>query len=198
VKPKVYLAGPISGETLGDANHWRHDMTGRLARHGIVGISPLRSQSIVGERYGFHYPDPCFGTPGAIVAKNFLDLRACDFVLAYMPAPPEVTEFQEIIERMSNLAVVVEAMIGPLDEDLTALNDDVETLKRLAVKGPQRSLGTIGEISWAHALQKPCAIVTDDPMLLEHPFTMVQPDWHLSTLGDAERLIVGLFADYAR
>lgn len=196
MKPKIYLAGSIFGATGAEANDWRRDMTARLAPHGITGISPLRCQPMVGERYDLHYPDPCYGTPEAILAKNFLDLRACDLTLVYLPAPPEVAELAAIIDRMENLSGVVEMIVGAIDDDATAIAQDLETLKRIARKGVQRSIGTIGEISWAYALQKPCAVVSDDPLVRNHPFTTVQPAWRLSTLDEAERLIVGLFKDY--
>lgn len=198
MKPKIYLAGPIFGATGPEANDWRRDMTARLAVHGIVGISPLRCEPMIGDRYDVAYADPCFGTPEAILGKNFLDLRACDLTLAYMPTPPEVVEMNGIVERMGNLSKIATDMCGPLDGEEEAIEKDVETLKRIARKGVQRSIGTIGEISWAYALQKPLAIVTDDPLVKFHPFTLCQPNWRLSTLDEAERLIVGLYSDYAR
>lgn len=198
MRPLIYLAGPIFGTTGAEANDWRRDMTARLAPHGIVGISPLRCEPMVGDRYDLHYQDPCFGTPGAILAKNFLDLRACHLTLAYLPKPPEVAEMDAIIGRMENLSKIATDMFGPLDGEEQAIADDVETLKRLARKSPQRSIGTVGEISWAYALQKPCVVVSDDPLVQHHPFTSTQPNWRLSTLDEAERLIVGLFGDYAK
>lgn len=199
MKPKIYLAGPIFGATGGEANDWRRDMTARLAPHGIVGISPLRCEPIVGARYDLHYADPCFGTPEAILAKNFLDLRACDLTLAYLPTPPEIAEMQTVLGRFDNLIETAEGMFGPLDVEVQeAIGNDVATLKRIARKGVQRSIGTIGEISWCYALQKPLAVVSDDPLVRHHPFTSKQASWQLSTLDEAERLIVGLFADYAK
>jgi nucleoside 2-deoxyribosyltransferase len=183
MRPLIYLAGPIFGTTGAEANDWRRDMTERLAPHGIIGISPLRCEPMVGDRYDLHYADPCFGTPEAILAKNFLDLRACHLTLAYLPKPPEVDEMENVIDEMSKY-----------DE----WSEETATLKRLARKSPQRSIGTVGEISWAYALQKPCAVVSDDPLVEHHPFTSKQPNWRLKTLDEAERLIVGLFADYAK
>jgi len=198
VKPTVYLAGPITGETVSSANDWRQDMTERLARHGIIGISPLRAQPVHGERYDMHYPDPCFGMPKTIVAKNYLDVSRCDFVLAHFPEPEEVAELDTILDRMGNLASVVEQIVGPLDDDGKGIVADVAALQRIARSGLLRSVGTIGEVSWTKPLGKPCAIVTDDPFIEDHPFMSVQPDYMLSTFDEAERLIVGLFADYAR
>jgi hypothetical protein len=197
-KPKIYLAGAITGATSAEAKDWRRDIAARLAPHGIACISPLRSEPAISGRYDLHYPDPCFGTPAAIVGKNFLDVQACDFVLANLPTPPENGELESVIERMANLSNVVQGIVGPIDDDAAAIAADVGTLMRIARKGVQRSLGTVGEISWAHVLRKPCAIVSDDAFVRQHPFVTQQTAWQLDTLDDAVRLIVGLFADYAR
>ena len=152
-RPFIYLAGPIFGCTEGEAKNWRADFAAKLERHCITGISPLRCEPIVGERYDVSYADPCFGHTKSILAKNFLDLRRCDFTIAYFPKVAD---------------------------------------------GAQRSIGTIGELSWAYALQKPCCVVTDDPLIKSHPFTSIQPSWPvLDNLDDALRLIVGIFAGYA-
>ncbi len=81
----VYLAGPITGCTNGEANDWRHTACTRLADFGITGISPLRCEPIVGERYGVGHPDPRFGVPRAIASKNKFDVQSCDMMLAYFP-----------------------------------------------------------------------------------------------------------------
>jgi nucleoside 2-deoxyribosyltransferase len=82
----VYLAGPILGCTRGEANDWRGSMRERLFDVGITGVSPLRCEPLVGERYGMNYEDPRFGTPRAIASKNFMDVQNCDMTLAYFPA----------------------------------------------------------------------------------------------------------------
>jgi hypothetical protein len=197
-KPQIYLAGPIFGATGAEANNWRNDMTARLAPHGIGCISPLRCEPIVGERYDTHYADPCFGTAKAIVSKNFLDVQRCDFALVYMPKPPGVDEMAAIIERMRGLGQLMVDSFGADDAEADAVAADVTTMERLAVMSPQRSVGTIGELSWCHAMQKPVAVVSDDPLVKRHPFFSEQAGWMLDTLDEAERLIVGLFTDYAK
>lgn len=197
--PKIYLGGPIFGTTGAEANDWRHDMTARLAPHGIKCISPLRCEPIVGDRYDTQYNDPCFGTSEAIVSKNFLDVNACDMSLIYFPKPPAVQEMADVIERLDGLPEVISDMVGLSvegDDEMKALAEDIKTLKRLAIMSPQRSIGTIGELSWCHALKKPVAVVSDDPLILRHPFTVVQAGWRLTTLDEAERLIIGLWKDY--
>lgn len=81
----VYLAGPILGCTAGEANDWRVKVAAILKPHGIIGISPLRCEPLIGERYTTDYPDPRFGTPRAIAAKNRFDVLHGDMTLAYLP-----------------------------------------------------------------------------------------------------------------
>jgi hypothetical protein len=197
--PKIYLGGPIFGATGAEANDWRHDMTARLEPHGIRCISPLRCEPIVGDRYDTQYDDPCFGTSEAIVSKNFLDVQNCDMALMYFPKPPAVAELAAIMDRFDNLSSVVKQIVGDVDdEEANAMVEDAKTLRRLSTMSPQRSIGTIGELSWCHALKKPVAVVSDDPLILRHPFTVVQAGWRLTTLDEAERLLIGLWRDYAR
>jgi len=84
----VYLAGPIMGCTEGEAKDWRKFVADKIAPYGIVGVSPLRCEPIVGERYNLTYDtDPKFGAPRAIAGKNYFDVRNCDMTLAYLPKP---------------------------------------------------------------------------------------------------------------
>jgi len=180
--PFIYLAGPIFGCTEGEAKDWRKHVAAELEEHCITGVSRLRCEPLVGARYDLAYDDPCFGQPKSILAKNFLDLRRCALTLAYFPAPTEHAELQEIALRLEQ----------------NGERGDGDTLRRIARKSPQRSIGTIGELSWAYALNKPCVVVTDDPLIKHHPFTAVQPSWPvLDNLDDALRLIVGIFGAYA-
>ena len=153
--PFIYLAGPIYGCSESEAKDWRSYVANALKPHGIKCISPLRCEPAKGGSYALHYRDDlCFGDPKAILAKNFLDLRTCDFTLAYFPKP--------------------------------------------SFEGTQRSAGTMGELSWAYALQKPCAVVTNDDFIRNHPFTSCQPSWPLlPTLDEGIRLITGIYGAYA-
>ena len=82
----VYLAGPILGMTKQGANDWRKYVAGQLKDHNIIGISPLRCEPLIGERYGANYEaDPKFGTSRAIASKNILDVQMCDVTFAYFP-----------------------------------------------------------------------------------------------------------------
>lgn len=81
----VYLAGPITGCDRDEANDWRLYVSLALAPALIQGISPLRCEPLIGERYRPHYADPKFGRANAIASKNVFDVKACDMMLAYLP-----------------------------------------------------------------------------------------------------------------
>ena len=83
--PCVYLAGPILGCDVAEANDWREKFRQRLAASMISGISPLRCEPPPDERYAASYSDPKFGTARAIAAKNRFDVQAATMVLAYLP-----------------------------------------------------------------------------------------------------------------
>lgn len=180
--PMIYLAGPILGNTESQAKGWRQVVDDQLQVHGITGISPLRCEPIVGDTYAESYADPCFGTARAILSKNFVDLRECNATLAYFPKLPPNEELREIALR-------VEQNGNPQDGD---------RLRQLAEKlVGNRSMGTIGEISWAKALGKPLIVVSEDPFISGHPFGKEQPDWLLGSLDEAVRLIIGIYGAYA-
>lgn len=96
----VYLAGPIAGCTLGEANDWRNEVIPRLAEFGVIGISPLRCEPIIGERYTLNYQDPKFGTARAIASKNKMDVQRCDALLAYLPT--------ELVARRPSYGTMIE------------------------------------------------------------------------------------------
>lgn len=87
MKPTVYLAGPILGLGKSEANDWRLDVALALQCFGIIGVSPLRCEPIIGDVYKPEYGDPRFGTARAISSKNLFDTKRCDMTLAYLPPP---------------------------------------------------------------------------------------------------------------
>lgn len=148
----VYLAGPILGCTHGEANDWRQFVSDRLKPHGIVAISPLRCEPLIGTVYQAGYEgDKKFGTAKAIGGKNFFDMRACTMALASFPARSP---------------------------------------------GQELSAGTLIEVGGLKMLNKPVAIVTEDPFVAAHPVANYCADWMLDSLGDAIDLIIGLLAGY--
>lgn len=151
----IYLAGPIGGLNKGEANNWRDDTIVSLANMGMRGISPLRCEPLIGERYNVTgYLDPKFGTDRAIASKNLLDVQSCDLTLCHFP------------------------------QDLT----DAYGV----------SLGTVVELAWAKALNKPTILVSTHERLTKHPVIGACAGWILPTLDDALEVIEGIFTDYVR
>ncbi len=95
MKKFIYLAGPIAGCDKGEANDWRERISAHLT-DGIVGISPLRCEPLIGDKYELAYDDKRFGTPAAINGKNLLDVGACDLILAYLPDKSSLGTITEI------------------------------------------------------------------------------------------------------
>ena len=84
---RVYLAGPITGLTFGEATDWRDYAVGVLAFHGITGLSPMRGKDFIlkriGERQvlGQTYEDSPMSTQRGIVARDRFDVGRTDIVL---------------------------------------------------------------------------------------------------------------------
>jgi len=153
MKKFIYLAGPIAGCDKGEANDWRNNVCERLV-DGIIGISPLRCEPLIKERYdeakdfvdgSGQYKDKRFGTPAAIQGKNWLDTKSCDLILAYLP---------------------------------------------------KVSVGTIMEIAWGIALDKPIILVCSDAGIINHPLISENINWVFDNFDDALDTIHGLFQDY--
>ncbi len=164
----VYLAGPINGCTNGEANDWRNDASTRLASVGITGISPLRCEPLVGDRYGTDYPDPRFGTPNAIASKNKFDVANCDMMLAYFP-PEEIPRWWEKVWFNATVADV-------------------------PYKWP--SVGTIWELGMARMAGKMTIVVCQNTILAKHP-VLRTADWLLDTLEEGLDVAIGVLQDYA-
>jgi nucleoside 2-deoxyribosyltransferase len=58
------------------------------------------------------------------------------------------------------------------------------------------SYGTIIELAWAYAFNKPTILVSDDPHIVGHPLTVKCAQWILPTLADAVTVIKGVYGDY--
>lgn len=152
MRSTVYLAGPILGCTKTEANDWRFAIAAALAEGGLVGVSPLRCEPLIGERYGLNYEDPRFGTARAISSKNVFDVRKCDLTLAYLPTPEP---------------------------------------------GRHQSYGTICEVAWAHAFNKPAIVVTDDPNVADHPVINSCAGWVLDDLEAGVEVAIGILGAYS-
>jgi nucleoside 2-deoxyribosyltransferase len=98
---KVYLAGPITGLTFGEAASWREYVIPKLAapvRHpnvllhqdappsGIVGWSPLRAKDYLLERgvlsgHPGAYTDQVLSSAKGILTRDHWDVQTCDMML---------------------------------------------------------------------------------------------------------------------
>ena len=63
-------------------------------------------------------------------------------------------------------------------------------------KGHPPSVGTLIEIGWARALDKPVVVVAEDPVLFNHPVIIFCAGWMLGNLSEAVEVIGGLLGDY--
>lgn len=66
------------------------------------------------------------------------------------------------------------------------------------VPGRIPSVGTITEIGWGKALNKPVILVTNDPYLQDHPVIQHCASWSLDNLSDAVDVLIGVLGDYAK
>lgn len=82
----VYLAGPIFGVSYKEANDWREDIKAKFLP-GIVGISPMRLKSFLSKKrkIGHSYEDDPLSNARAIKTRDYMDVKTCDMLLAWMP-----------------------------------------------------------------------------------------------------------------
>jgi len=82
--PKVYLCGPIQGESYAAATGWREEVENLLAYGDIDTLSPLRQKYfLVGTKeIEGAYPDQALATDAAVVGQCTWDIERCDVVLA--------------------------------------------------------------------------------------------------------------------
>lgn len=59
------------------------------------------------------------------------------------------------------------------------------------------SKGTLGELFWADAYEKPTILVSSDPEIIDHPVIQAAADWIVPTLDEAIDVIVGVLGGYA-
>ncbi len=86
-KKTVYLAGPITGLSYGDARHgWRKEFASMLDEH-IIPLSPMRGKDfLMGEKNlkgdPNMYPSNALAKPSGILARDRNDVRNCDVMVA--------------------------------------------------------------------------------------------------------------------
>lgn len=87
MRPVVYMAGPISGLTLGECTDWRIKAKAELANAQINAVSPLRGKDFLAEfgklsgtaaEYGHVSP---LASPRGIMTRDRFDATRCDVLL---------------------------------------------------------------------------------------------------------------------
>lgn len=136
---KVYLAGPISGLTYGNAQDWRRTVREALGPDAEC-FSPLRSkgflvsEGVLEQGYACHP----LSTDRGIMTRDHWDCQTCDLL-----------------------------SVNLLD-------------------APRVSIGTVLEIGWAYAYQKPIVCVMEaSGDLHEHPMIREAIGYRLQTLEEA-------------
>lgn len=121
MKPSVYLAGPISGESFDVAETWRAQVRHQLSPD-IDCFSPLRAKHYLKseEKLGDSYESYPLSSRRGIFARDHFDSKRCSLLFVNM-------------------------------------------------LGAQRvSIGTVMEIAWAHAYDKPIVLVMEAGNIHEH------------------------------
>jgi len=92
----IYLAGPVKGKTEDVACRWRDSFTTCLQSYNsnFIGVSPLRCEPPGDD--GSYPDDYSWELATQITAKNLLDVKRCDAMLAYLPDASSVGTLQEI------------------------------------------------------------------------------------------------------
>jgi nucleoside 2-deoxyribosyltransferase len=84
MKPKVYLAGPITGLTYGESTDWREAIH-RALQPEIDTLSPMRAKAYLktlpADLIGDEYSDRILSTQKAITARDRYDTQRADLVI---------------------------------------------------------------------------------------------------------------------
>ncbi len=81
---KVYLAGPITGLSWGEATDWRAGVAEELAKFGLEGYSPLRGKDYLNREKDIApwYNDRPMSTPKGLVTRDRFDVVSSNVIIA--------------------------------------------------------------------------------------------------------------------
>ncbi len=81
---KVYLAGPITGISWGEATDWREGVADKLAEYDIEGFSPLRGKEYLAHEIKIDpwYVDRPMSNPKGLVTRDRYDVSSSHIVIA--------------------------------------------------------------------------------------------------------------------
>lgn len=91
--PKVYLAGPITGLSFGEATDWREAAITRLGVHGILGLSPLRAKDylLAETTLADEYVDKVLSCQKGITTRDRFDCQRADILLVNLAGAERVS-----------------------------------------------------------------------------------------------------------
>lgn len=80
---KVYLAGPITGTSYGEANEWRESVKEDLNAVGITAYSPMRGKAYLSkeEKLADNYSDHTMSSINGINVRDYNDVKTSDAIL---------------------------------------------------------------------------------------------------------------------
>lgn len=84
---KVYLSGPISGHSYGEATGWRETLAGLLIPAGIVCLDPMRGKALLSQKKKLDpqgYKEYPLSQVKAIYMRDMWDVMRCDIVAVYL------------------------------------------------------------------------------------------------------------------
>ena len=90
--PKVYLAGPILGQSYKDAVNWREYARRHLASYGVKALSPMRGKTYLDkeEEIRDEYTQ-IMSTSKGITSRDRFDVMSSDLVLAYLEGATRIS-----------------------------------------------------------------------------------------------------------
>jgi nucleoside 2-deoxyribosyltransferase len=96
MRPRVYLAGPITGLSYQDATYgWRAEMKSLLDEYDIDAYSPMRCKEFLAHSHDLKgdpkmYPNP-LGSQKGIITRDRNDVKTCDAMVACFLGAPKVS-----------------------------------------------------------------------------------------------------------
>jgi nucleoside 2-deoxyribosyltransferase len=138
MKPSVYLAGPISGESFDAAEEWRLRIK-RALSPDIDAFSPLRAKVYLSQerQLADSYENYPLSSKRGIFTRDHFDSKRCDLLFVNMLGAKRV------------------------------------------------SIGTVMEIAWAHAYDKPIVLVMEQGNIHEHAMLNEACPFRVDTLDEA-------------
>lgn len=113
-KPKVYLSGPIAGQSYADAIDWRIRAR-QLLGGDIEAFSPMRGKEILAGMYEIDVKpwqsDTLALQPKGIVTRDRNDVQMCDAMLLYLPRiqePPTDSGEMEFRNKRVSIGSMIE------------------------------------------------------------------------------------------